>query len=56
MRREFVSAKFRSQSDVRCLILSNPLGVDMFKFSPTIVITTESIVVVLLLLRAFHVI
>jgi hypothetical protein len=28
----------------------------MIKFSPTIIITTESLVVILILLRAFHVI
>ncbi len=27
----------------------------MFKFSPTIIITTESVVVVLILLRSFHI-
>lgn len=33
-----------------------PRDLDMFKFSPTIIITTDSLVAILILLRVFHLI
>jgi len=44
-----------AQSNPRCNVRHPSIGVPMI-FSPTIIISTESVVLILILLRAFHVI